>query len=242
MPLPFGSLEAAVVFTLATAGATVQSTAGFGFALIAAPPLLLIYAPLVPGPLLASSMILTGMISYRERAHIDLSGVAYALMGRVIGTAVAAGFLLIASELLYDLAFAGLVMLGVLLSAAGFHVRPSRVSGLLAGSLSGLMSTISSIGGPPMALLYQREGVARIRGTLAGYFVLGAMLSLVALVAVGRFGWEEAFLALFLAPAMVLGFLFAAPLRNRLSDAAVRPLVLVLSACSAAVVLLRTLL
>ncbi|MCG8588352.1 MAG: sulfite exporter TauE/SafE family protein [Proteobacteria bacterium] len=239
MSLPFGVPEAILVLAIATAGAAVQSAAGFGLALVSAPVLLLVHAPLVPGPLLASSLVLTGLMAHRDRAHIDLGGMATALLGRIGGTALAALFLVWASPDVFDLVFAAMVLAAVVLSLAGLRVRPTTGTTAVAGALAGLMGTISSIGGPPMALLYQGEGAARLRGTLAGFFVIGTLLSLAALAAVGRFGWVELGLSLFLVPPMALGFALSAPLRNRISDTSIRPLVLMLSTATALGVLAR---
>ena len=52
---------------------------------------------------------------------------------------------------------------------------------------------------------------------------------------------EEAWLALLLCPAMAGGFFLAGPLRRRVSDRAIRPLVLGLSLAAAALVLWRSL-
>lgn len=241
MSLPFGAIEALVALAVVVLGAAVQAGVGFGLALIAAPVLLLLHGPLVPGPLMAASLVLTLLVAHRDRASMDLSGIAWALTGRVVGTAGAAVFLALASAALFDLVFGALVLLAVALSLLGLHVPPGRASAAGAGALSGLMGTISSIGGPPMALLYQREGASRLRGTLAGFFVLGAFLSLGALVAVGRFGRVELELAAFLAPAMAIGFAVAEPLRRRLTESMIRPLVLGLSSLSGGVVLWKAL-
>jgi uncharacterized membrane protein YfcA len=239
--LPLNPVEIILILLVTTFGAAVQSAAGFGMGMISAPVLILIYPPLIPGPLMASSLALTALVVLRDRAHVDLRGVGLALAGRVAGVAGAAVFLVLASVRLVDLVFGTLVLLAVFLSAAGIRVDPGRIATILAGSLSGLMGTISSIGGPPMALLYQDAGGARLRGTLAGYFAVGVSLSVGALALVGRFGREELRLTLFLVSPMVLGFLIAAPVRHLLPDRAVRPLVLVLSGIAGAVVLVRSL-
>ena len=239
--MPFGPLEALAALTFATAGAAVYSTAGFGLGLIAAAPLLLIHGSFVPGPLMAASLVLRVLVAHRNRAHIDFTGMTFALLGRVAGTVAAAGFFIFASPSLFEIVFAVLLLMAVVLSAAGFHVHPNRLSALLAGGLSGLMGTIASIGGPPMALLYQRSGSARLRGTLAGYSTLGTIISLVALAAIGRYGSQEILLSLFLLPAMILGFLATIPVRGLVSDAAMRPIVLGLSLFSAMIVLWRVL-
>ena len=236
---PLGLAEAMAVCVIALAAAMVQAVAGFGLALVAAPLLLLVYGPFVPGPMMAGGLILTVLILIRDHQHVDVSGLTFSLIGRVIGTAGAAGFLLIASDVLFDMTFGVLVMFAVILSAAGLQPRPNRKNALIAGTLSGLMGTISSIGGPPVALLYQNAGAARLRGTLAGFFLVGSLVSLLALAWVGRFGSEEVVLSLFLSLPIALGFWLGEPLRSRMSDRAVRPLVLTLSFMSAMTVLLR---
>lgn len=237
--IPFDLPELALVLAVCWLGALVQAAVGFGLALIAAPLLLLVYPPLVPGPLTAASLLLTGLVAYRDRAGIDFRGIGWAMLGRVFGTGAAAVFLAVASARVFDIAFGVLVLLGVALSIAGLAARPARGSAIVAGGLSGLMGTVSSIGGPPMALLYQRENAEILRGTLAGFFVLGSSLSLVALALVGRFGHEEQWLSVVLAPPMALGFAMASPLRRRMSRGAIRPLVLTLSTLSAIAVLWR---
>ena len=241
MSFPLDLVEAIAVFVIATAAAVVQAVAGFGLALVAAPLLLMVYGPFVPGPMMAGGMVLTVLVLIRDHQHVDMSGLTFSLVGHVVGTVGAVGFLLVATEALFDLTFATFVMLAVIFSAAGLRPKLNRPNAVIAGVLSGLMGTISSIGGPPVALLYQGAGASRLRGTLAGFFLVGSMVSLVALALVGRFGSEEVVLSLFLTPPMALGFWLAEPLRTRMSDRAIRPLVLGLSFISAMIVLLRAL-
>lgn len=237
--MPISPTELALALLVVTLGAVVQASVGFGLALIAAPILLLVEPALIPGPLMAASLVLTGLVVHRERAHVDLQGMVFAAGGRVVGTALAAIFLATASAQVFDLGFGVLVVLGVVFTAGYPDLRPGRTTSLLAGGVSGLMGTISSIGGPPMALLYQSSGAARLRGTLAGFFIFGTIVSVAVLAAIGRFGWLEVQLALLLCPAMALGFALAGPFRARVSDDAIRPLVIGLSLVAAAVVLVR---
>jgi uncharacterized membrane protein YfcA len=237
--VPLEPLQLAIALLCCAVGATVQAAAGFGLALIAAPILVLLEPAFVPGPLTAASLVLTVLVAARDHAAMDLHGIGWAMVGRVFGTAAAAGFLALATPRVFDLVFGLLVLAGVGLSLAGFHAPPARGSAIVAGGLSGLMGTISAIGGPPMALLYQRSGAARLRGTLAGFFLLGSSLSLVALAFVGRFGAEEWRLSLWLTTPMVVGFVAAAPLRRWMDASRVRPLVLGLSSVSAVAVLWR---
>jgi len=230
-----------VVFAVVAVGSSVQASVGFGLGLIAAPVLLLVDSQLVPGPLMASGIVLTVLVAYRERAAIDLVGLRFAFGGRVLGTVLAAAVLTSISQRVFDFVFASLVLVAVALALSGWSVAPNRGRAAVAGAVSGFMGTLSSIGGPPMALLYQGEGGARFRGTLSGYFVLGATFSVVALSVVGRFGGDEAVLTAYLVPAILVGLFASRWLREYVDRSGVRPFVLGLSFCSAMAVLVRAL-
>lgn len=229
-----------LVLCIVSGAAALQSAIGFGMGLIAAPLLLLVAPELVPGPLVLASVVLTGLSAYRDREHIDLRGMGAALAGRAVGTLAAAIFLSLASASLFNLTFGGMVMLAAVLSAAGARFVPTRTTSLVAGSASGLMGTISAIGGPPMALIYQHSDSGVMRGTLAGYFVLGTAFTLVALWWVGLFGEQEALLGLILMPAMALGFGLGHLLNRGISPGLLRILILGLSFASGLFVFLRT--
>jgi uncharacterized membrane protein YfcA len=219
----------------------VQGAAGFGLGLIAAPILLLLDPRWVPGPLMAAGVALTILVAYQEKSDIDMLGLRFAFIGRTIGTVVAALLLTALSARAFDMIFGSLVLLAVGLSMLGLKISPTPGHAVSAGLLSGFMGTISSIGGPPLALLYQREGGPRLRATLSALFVTGAVISVAALAMIGRFGVVELWLTAFLVPAALLGFVAAGWLRGMVDRAGVRPLVLALSAASATAVLIRAL-
>lgn len=199
--LPLLAASAAIAF-----GALVQGAVGFGMALVAAPLLVLIRPELVPGPLLVNGLALTLLVARRERDSIDLLGVKWGLVGRLPGIAIGALVLAQISEQAMSLLVGISVLAGVALGFSGLRITPSPRYLLVAGFVSGIFGTIASVGGPPIALLYQHETGPRLRGTLAGYFIVGGVLSLAALIWVGRFGQGELLWTLLLLPATALGF------------------------------------
>jgi hypothetical protein len=229
---------ASVIIAFASA---VQASIGFGLALIAAPMLLLIDPGLVPGPSLTFALLLSVLVAHRERHAIDMSGMVWALMGRFLGTLPAVVALQSLSPRDFELCFSLLVLLAVLLSILHPKIRPTRAWKITAGAMSGFMGTISAIGGPPMALLYQNSPAPELRATLSGFFIVGCLISLGVLSLSGLFGERELMLSLTLAPAVVFGFWLSRFTLDRVSGAATRPLVLLLSAASAAGLLLRLL-
>jgi hypothetical protein len=222
-------------------GALVQGAVGFGMALVAAPLLVLIRPQLVPGPLLVSGLALTLLVAHRERDSIDLLGVKWGLVGRVPGVVIGALALALIPEASMSLCVGILSLAGVTLGGSRLRITPSPRVLLAAGFVSGIFGTIASIGGPPLALLYQHETGPRLRGTLAGYFIFGAVMSLAMLVVVGRYGRSELLWTLGLLPATLLGFLGSSRLTTWVDAGRTRRAVLGITVASGVAAVLRSL-
>jgi hypothetical protein len=110
---------------------------------------------------------------------------------------------------------------------------------VVAGTLSGIAGTISSIGGPPMALVYQHERGPSVRGTMSAIFVVGTWISIAGLWWAGRFGNVELLLGLVLMPAILAGFAVSRYTAAWLDRRRTRPAILAVSAVSALVILVR---
>lgn len=235
-------LEIAVAVAVMAVGALVHGSVGFGMNLIAAPILVLIDPAFVPGPMLVAALVLMLFVTWRERASMDVRGIRWAIAGRVPGSVLGAFIVLVLPRNELALALAAAVLVGVIVSAGGWHLRlhPPVLFG--AGATSGLMATVTAIGGPPMALVYQREGGRRVRGTLSGFFLFGACLSLVLLAGVGRFGVDELQRAAVLIPGLLVGFAASKRTAPYLDAGYTRPAVLLLSSASAVAVVVRYLL
>jgi hypothetical protein len=235
--VPLLLASAAVAF-----GATVQGAVGFGMALVAAPLLVLIRPELVPGPLMMAGLALTLLVAQRERDSIDLLGVKWGLLGRVPGVAIGALALAKIPVESMSLAVGVAVLLGVALSGSRLRITPGPRVLLAAGLVSGVFGTIASIGGPPLALVYQHESGPRLRGTLAGYFIVGGLMSLVALIAVGRYGRSEVAWTLALLPGTLLGYACSRRFTGWVDAGRTRRAVLVITVVTGVAAVLRPLL
>jgi uncharacterized membrane protein YfcA len=102
------------------------------------------------------------------------------------------------------------------------------------------MGTATSIGGPPLALVYQHVTGARLRATMATYFAVGALLSLLGLAVVGELDAVDSLWALALAPFLVLGFLLADTVRRHVDAGRTRAAVLSVCAASAVALVVRS--
>jgi uncharacterized protein len=225
-------IEWAIALGIVAIGACAQGAMGFGLGLLAAPVLALVDEHFVPGPLLVVALVLTVLIVVRERGRLDLRGVKWAVVGRVPGSLVGAIAVVSLSADLLIVVFALLVLAGVVLSVVGWDLQPTPRTLLTAGAVSGVMGSITSIGGPPMALVYQHRRGPELRSTLAAFFVFGSALSIVLLTAVGEIGPADLRWAAALLPAMLVGYVASRVLGRWLDRGFMRPAILALSAAA----------
>lgn len=113
------------------------------------------------------------------------------------------------SKAAFEALFGLAVLLAVALSALGLRVEISRATMFLGGALSGFMGTLTSIGSPPMAIVYQNARGARMRATLNAFFVAGSIISIAALAVAGGVGLSDLTLAFTMVPFALFGFLFS---------------------------------
>lgn len=223
-------------------GAFVQSVVGIGLGLLAAPVVTLLAPELMPGGMLLIVLLLPLVTLAREREEADWGGLGWALSARVLGTAVGVWVVATFDERQLGIAVGVVVLVAVVLTIRTVVVPINRGTLSVAGFVGGVTGTASSIGGPPLALLYQHRSPRQIRTTMAVFFLGGSILSLAGLGLAGQLHRDEVVLAALMLPFVVLGFAISGPLRRRLPLEVVRPLVLLVSGLSAVVLIARSLL
>lgn len=237
MILGVDAVLVAIVAVAVLVGAVVQGTVGLGLGLVGAPVVALIVPELVPELMLWLAMAMALQTMATEYRGTDWRGLGWALPPRVLGTVVGVWVVATAPTRLIGIGVGVMVLLSVAVTVRTVTFPVNRVSLPLAGFVSGVTGTATSIGGPPLAVLYQHHAPAVLRPTLAAYFAAGAALSLIGLGVVGELRADTAWLALLLSPLLVLGLALSVPVRRRLPRATVRAGVLVVCATSAIVLL-----
>jgi uncharacterized protein len=198
-----GYILLAVVIFLA---ACLQAAVGFGMGMVAAPFVALVDPSLLPAAVILLAILVSAAIAVIERAALDVRGAGWALLGRIPGSALGAVLVAVLSAAALGWFVAATVLVGVVASLWGWRPRVTRTSQITAGALSGVMGTATSIGGAPMALLWQASDGPRLRGTMSAFFLVGSIVSTLALLVLGQITlhtWQVT--GLLVAPA-VLGF------------------------------------
>ncbi len=195
-------LCSAIVFI----AATLQMTIGMGFGMLASPLIALIKPEIIPGSIMIMGLVVAFSGAWRERGEISLNELKFGVGGRVIGSSIAFIALLFIPSLSAFLVLFGFMMLiAVLISAAGWRISFTGRNLLGLSVISGVMGTITAVGAPPMAIIYHTRPPQIARPTLNAFFGAGAILGLISLGASGWLSYNEVLASLLLLPAMILG-------------------------------------
>ena len=234
--------HAVLALLIFAAGACVQGAVGFGANLLAAPFLILLSERFVPGPVVVASCVLNLLVTRRHLGTVAVDPtVRTAMVGQVTGTLMAGGVLALLPSDSLSVLFALLVLVAVGLSSVGLRLRPTARNLAGAGLASGFMGTVSGIGGPPIALAYLELQGPRLRATLAQFFLVGNLVAIPTLIAVGKLSREQVVPCLILIPGAVLGYAGSGWLAGHIDRRTARPVILSLSMGAAVAVLVRTL-
>jgi uncharacterized membrane protein YfcA len=239
MEIPLSTSQILVAWLIIVGSAWVQGSVGFGMGLISAPLLYMLDPILVPAPLAASALVLLVLMIRRDGREVHWKELRWPLLGRLLGMIPAILVLRYFSDDGFSIALGSLLLVAVAMSICGVHFAPTRRNLLCAGAVSGFMGTTTATAGPAIALVYQKEEAARLRGVLSWYFLIGGVITFPAFYLGGRFGMPELVATIILAPAAALGYALSTATFHRVEKRGLRGAVLSLSALSGIAVIIR---
>jgi uncharacterized membrane protein YfcA len=190
--------------------AFVRGTAGFGFALVLAPVLLLILEPkaVVPVDLLLGLLSNIVVVAYSVR-QVDLKRLLPMAAGAIVGIPLGIYTIRVISPDSLKVLIGGTTMLFAVPLALGFTRAFSRerpVAGV-AGVLSGFLGSSTSLAGPPVVLFMHNQSWRKemIHPSLAAFFLFGSSFSLIGLALSGFVSSGILLTAASLAPGLLAG-------------------------------------
>jgi uncharacterized membrane protein YfcA len=237
LAIPKSALAASLVVVFLAAA--VQGVIGLGFAIVSVPILSLVDSRLAPVPQLLLSLPLTLSMAYRERHAIEWRALTWILVGRVPGAFLGMWLLRVASAQSLDAMTGCSVLAGVAVFSTRLQVRRNPYTELFAGIASGTTGMVSSIGGPPLALLYGGEKGETIRANLAALFAIGLFITIGGRVLAEKVQRVDLLLSALMLPALFAGLAISGRFLGKVEGQRLRVSVLIISAAAAIALLMR---
>ncbi len=232
--------ELLAVTAIVVLGSVIQAASGVGGGFLMVPLLAWINLELVPGPVIFGSLVLSGLMAWRERVAIDRGNLPAIFLGLVAGAFIGAWILSVVPGNALGIVFGTAILLAVLVTASGLDIPVNRRSTVLCGVIAGAMGASSGIGAPMLALLYQHSSGARVRATLAFLYTGASLLILLMLTIFGKFGRAEAIDGAMMIPGFLLGYWLVNSFRQNLERFGSRGPILIVSALAALLLLGRS--
>ncbi len=217
---------------IAFLAASTQAVTGFGFAIVFAPLFALAWEPKeAVATTVCLSIVVNIMVLAQIRGHITYGRLPGLYGGYLLGVGPGLLFLEIVSAGALQVTLGVFVVVATLL----LYLRPSIDTGhdslvtrVVAGTASGVSSSATGIGGPPVVLyLIGRElDIDRFRATLIAYFLPISLFTIALFIAVGRIDGDVLVAAGAAVPAIVAGVGLGAWLRSKVDAELFRRLVM----------------
>jgi len=196
---------------------------------------------MVPTAVIVMGFCVASVSAAKEFRLIDRKQLQPALIGRVLGAVASVPLLAwVGSQDQFALLFGILVLIGIGVSLASISPALTEKTLLIGGTASGIMGTVTSIGAPPMGLLYQDQTASEVRPTLNAFFAIGSLVSLTALWYSGMFEIEHLISAAMLAPGFLAG-VYASRWLSAFVDRRYKALILLFCGASAAALIGKSL-
>lgn len=231
------SYDFVLIYILLIFGSCLQSLVGFGLGLLSAPLVYFIAPELVPGPMILLALLNTSILAYKHRESIDFQQTKMTITGGTLGVTVATLSIGLFKLEQFSLIFGLLILIAVVISLVGPSPRIGKTSSLIASFFSGILGTITSAGGAPMGLLYQKEDQANIKANLSIFFVYINFIAITALFISGHANGEDIIWFLKLFPAILIGYALSFPLSTYISEKYMRYLVLLVATISGVILI-----
>ena len=153
-------------------GAITQSAIGIGFGIPAC--FLVLFEPsMVPGCIVLMGTFLAFSNAFLSYKDIITNDLIYSFSGRIFGTIISVPLIsLTIGTKSFLIIFGVLLLITVFLSAKKWNLKATTKNITIAGICSGFMGTLTGVGGPPMAIVYQNSTAKNVVATLNMFLVL----------------------------------------------------------------------
>ena len=213
-------------------GCTLQAAIGFGMALISAPIIVMVKPGWVPYVMTVMAMTVSMNTCWDQRNDIEWRNMLTPMLTRIPGTTIGTWLLIVMSLQQLQIAVALMVLISVVITMKIKPFPATPVNLGIAGFISGVTGTTTSIGGPPIALVMQHSAGPTARANLSAFFVYSCIISIAGYQYAGLMTKEAWIIGLSFVPMAFLGFWLGKRLQKYV-DNRFRPILLVMCTLSA---------
>lgn len=205
-------MDQIVLVLITFVAATVNGALGYGFSSITVPVALLFYTNRILNPaLVLVELVINGYVLFINRRSISNIWwrVAPILIGLVIGVAIGSYILSLVHPAWVKFVTYFILLPLILLQAAGIRkpIRAEKTIAIPFGIGIGTLYSVTTISGPPLALLFNNQGYAKqdFRAALGVIRVAESVVTGIAYAFLGLFSASSLEIIPYIVPSVILG-------------------------------------
>ncbi len=205
-------MDLVVLVLITFVAATVNGALGYGFSSITVPVALLFYTNRILNPaLVLVELVINGYVLFINRKSIPNIWwrVAPILIGLVIGVAIGSYILSLVHPAWVKFVTYFMLLPLILLQAAGIRkpIKAERAIAIPFGIGIGTLYSVTTISGPPLALLFNNQGYAKqdFRAALGVIRVGEGVLTGIAYYFIGLYSYDSMEIIPYIVPSVLLG-------------------------------------
>jgi uncharacterized membrane protein YfcA len=205
-------MDTAVLVLITFVAATVNGALGYGFSSITVPVALLFYTNRILNPaLVLIELVINGYVLFMNRNSIPnvWRRVAHILIGLVIGIGIGSYILFLVQPAWIKFVTYFFLLPLILLQAAGIRkpIQAEKAIAIPFGIGIGTLYSVTTISGPPLALLFNNQGYAKqdFRAALGVIRVAESSLTAIAYGFIGFYSAGSMDIIPYIVPSVIVG-------------------------------------
>lgn len=233
------------ILVIVSVASLIKGISGFGFALVALPPLLLWYSPVEIIPVLLVCNLISSVIIVLQKKDHGLVKIEYKSLiawGGVFSFAGAAVLKYIPDGVMIRTISVVFIVLALLtIFSVKKEINLSKISYKISGAVIGFLTGAISLSGPPLAILLNLTNVSNqeFREIFSWFNIVTSVIAIAGYLSMGLLTQESLKIVLMFAPILYLGSFIGKRLNNFIPSHIFRNATLVITLISCAVLLAR---
>jgi len=217
-----------------------QMATGVSVGMIIVPFLAMISYALIPAPIVLASLVLTTLMAYKGKEHIDTKNLPQIGIGMLLGIFISLAILISISFEYLGLVYGIFILLSVLISIKVKRFTLSPSINYIGGFISGVMGATALSGGHVLALLFQNHKLESIKATLSFVYTIFSIVLLIVFSFNNKFTLNDAILGLYMMPGFLIGYLISPYFVKYFNKEYTKTAVLIMATIGAVILILKS--
>jgi len=219
-----------------------QMVTGISVGMLIVPFLAMISYTLIPAPIVLASLVLTTLMAYKGKDHIDTKNLPQIGIGMLLGIFVSIALLINIHFEYLGVLYGVFILISVVISIKIKSFKLNKTINYIGGFISGVMGATALSGGHLLALLFQNHKLESIKATLSFVYTIFSIVLLIVFYINGKFQYLDMVLGIYMMPGFLIGYLLSPYFVKYFNKQYTKVVVLIMASIAAIVLIIKAIL